>query len=295
MKTQKNHRYKRISLIGMLLIGLSSGSWAAEFHLTNGDKVSGEPVAYDGQTYRVKSEYGVLSIPAERVLTILFNPKGGTVLITETAKPGQDSITGKIEYLQDGKWKIVTAYGYMIVENFTQIKQINTAQAAAKTRQLRSEPGTFSADDIKRMVQEKGFRSAQWNPDGNFPNEYEAQTLHGNKVVIDHASGLMWQQSVSFVIMLREDAQGYIDQLNRDRYAGFSDWRLPTIEELASLLEPVQKDNLYIDPVFEVKQIYSCWSSDKEIASARWAVNFSNGIIYAYADSNYVRGVRSNQ
>jgi hypothetical protein len=209
MKKHKKHLYKRIILIGILVIGLSTSIEAAEFQLTNGDKVSGEPVAYDGQTYRVKSEYGVLSIAAERVLTILFNPKGGTVMITETAKPGQDTITGKIEYLQDGKWKIVTAYGYMIVENFTQIKQINTAQSAAKTRQLRSQPGKFSAEEIRKMLQEKGFRDATWNPDGDFPNEYEAQTLNGAKVVIDHASGLMWQQAGSSNYMVRSGASNY--------------------------------------------------------------------------------------
>ena len=32
-------------------------------------------------------------------------------------------------------------------------------------------------------------------------------------------------------------AAGYIDQLNRDRYLGFDDWRLPAREELLSLTE----------------------------------------------------------
>ena len=99
----------------------------------------------------------------------------------------------------------------------------------------------------------------------------------------------MWQQSGSSDAMPWKNAQNYVKQINRERYAGFSDWRLPTIEELASLLEPTKKnENFYIDPVFDTRQKW-CWSADKNASDASrlaWFVHFSSG----YVDSYYVDG-----
>ena len=69
---------------------------------------------------------------------------------------------------------------------------------------------------------------------------------------MDYASSLMWQQSGADKYMEYEKAKEYVDQLNRDQFAGYSDWRLPTLEETMSLMEPTKnKNGLYIDPLFD--------------------------------------------
>ncbi len=163
---------------------------------------------------------------------------------------------------------------------------------------IRSKPGTFSLNEIEEMVREKGFREYRWNPDGDFPNAFVRQTLNGDAVVIDRAAGLMWQQSGSSSRLSPKQAQQYIEELNQQKFAGYSDWRLPTIEELASLIEPKKQSNdLYLNPFFDKKQS-GCWSADRRSGSGSpsvaWSVHFPNGNVGGYrpADTLYVRAVR---
>jgi serine/threonine-protein kinase len=130
---------------------------------------------------------------------------------------------------------------------------------------------------------------------GNFQSEYEPKTLNDDKVVIDHTTALMWHQSGSSDAMIWNKAQEYINKLNRMRYAGFSDWRLPTIEELASLIEFTRKnDPLYIELIFDKTQKW-CWSADKRTSSTAWVANYYYGSVDfdKLDNSNHFRGVRS--
>ena len=127
------------------------------------------------------------------------------------------------------------------------------------------------------------------------PNEY---TDNGDGTVTDHATGLMWQQSGSKEYMTYDAAKKYIEALNKDRFAGYDDWRLPTMDELTSLLEPEKKDNGYfIDPIFDKNQGW-CWSADtvKGSSGRAWYVSFLCGDVYRnhdFLDPGYVRAVRA--
>jgi hypothetical protein len=77
-------------------------------------------------------------------------------------------------------------------------------------------------------------------------------------------------------------------------FAGYRDWRLPTLEEAMSLMEPERKE-LYINPVFDNRQRW-IWTADLYSASVAWFVSFYLGHcisldigIYDY----HVRAVRS--
>lgn len=92
-----------------------------------------------------------------------------------------------------------------------------------------------------------------------------------------------------------------IKKLNQNGFAGFSDWRLPTLEEAMSLMEPRKKNDLYINPIFDSKQ-RRIWTTDHIPGDARsvWVILFNWGYCHGYAfDRNElyisVRAVRSEQ
>jgi len=63
-------------------------------------------------------------------------------------------------------------------------------------------------------------------------DRYEILTIKGGEVVIDHKTGLMWQQD-NVEIINWSQANKYAKNL---KLGGFSDWRLPTIDELKTLI-----------------------------------------------------------
>ncbi|MDM8556059.1 TIR domain-containing protein [Desulfococcaceae bacterium HSG7] len=160
---------------------------------------------------------------------------------------------------------------------------------------LRSSAATLSSDDVKAMLKKHNFFDRNLNKSRDFKNDFQD---NNNGTVTDRKTGLMWQQSGSDNEMKYEATDDYIRKLNRQGLAGHKDWRLPTLEELASLLERQEINSLYIDPVFDKKQWW-CWSADKYKGSSgsAWRVGFSlGGILSSYFGSvSYVRLVRAGQ
>ncbi len=154
----------------------------------------------------------------------------------------------------------------------------------------------LSVDDVKRMLIENTFFDTRWNMDGTgIKHQYEPKTFNGNKVIIDHATGLTWEQAGSTDWTNYSEAEAYIRKLRSKQFAGFSNWRLPTLKEAMSLMEPKinEASPLYVDPVFDKTQRL-IWTSDKYSASRTWFVNFSLGNCddFDVANIYHVRAVR---
>ncbi len=166
--------------------------------------------------------------------------------------------------------------------------------------QFRVKPTDLSSDDVNSMLKKYNFFDSSKNKNSSgFKNQYDVQDINGDQVVIDSASRLMWQQGGSSDSMEFKDAEKWIADLNKKSYAGFSDWRLPTLEEAMSLMEPEKKnEDLYIDPVFDKKQS-RIWTADRvKGESWAWVVDFDLGYCYDYNlgyNGLYVRAVRPGQ
>ena len=128
-------------------------------------------------------------------------------------------------------------------------------------------------------------------------HDYNFKTNGGDNVVVDSATGLMWHQSGSDELCTGNKQREWVEDLNSEEgYAGYQDWRLPTVDEAVSLLESSKKNGyLYIDPVFSKKQ-YWIWTGDKfDGSEVAWYVLFYDGSVYwnYIRYGSYVRPVRS--
>lgn len=132
---------------------------------------------------------------------------------------------------------------------------------------------------------------------GTIDHDYEAKTVNNGMVVVDCATGLMWHQYGSDRYITWTRAVKWLKDLNRSWYAGYNDWRLPTLEEAALLLEPDKNEGLYINPVFDRRQKWLWTGDDKKGTNGRWRVNFIAGhVSWCWARQSFrsfVRPVRT--
>lgn len=166
---------------------------------------------------------------------------------------------------------------------------------------LRPEPIlSLQPADVKTMLRERDFYcrrdtlSKQWsNPGGQGLEHLYVCNERQKQVVLDLRTGLTWQQSGSREGMTFKEAQAYIEELNGKVFAGYADWRLPTLEEAMSLMQPKENEyGLFIDPVFDKSQRW-IWTADKYSASASWYVGFNDGDCNVDVYNHYyVRAVR---
>jgi len=172
-------------------------------------------------------------------------------------------------------------------------RAIPSAEENSHKITLRSSYRNLSVSDVQSMSDIYIRKFDEWGFYGHSTiiHNYEKKSIKGGNVVIDHATGLMWLQSGSKEYMQWIAANGWVKKLNTLKYAGYNDWRLPTIEEAASLLEPGKTNALHIDPIFDKEQ-WGIWSGDRRGGSV-WSVYFSLGNVRWRYKNRYVRPVRS--
>ncbi len=87
--------------------------------------------------------------------------------------------------------------------------------------------------------------------------------------VTDRKTGLMWLKSYEIKENIREVRQS-VDALNKNKFAGYGDWRIPTIDEVASLVEKKPGAKLHsgreshLDAIFDARPYcWYLWSADR--------------------------------
>lgn len=160
----------------------------------------------------------------------------------------------------------------------------------------------LSHSEVQNIVKKYGFYAAGFSTTNGRPSDDNQGfanrfTIERNgQVVVDYASGLIWQKSNSLDVLTFNEAQDYIKSLRSSGFAGYSDWRLPTSEEALSLLEQnsATRTGAHVDTVFNVDTI-CIWTSDKSDETHAWIIQFAGGECFPIETDTlgcWVRAVR---
>ena len=94
--------------------------------------------------------------------------------------------------------------------------------------------------------------------------------------VSDKVTGLMWQRG-GLDIMSHRSMLRAVKHLNEEKFAGYSDWRLPSVAEALSLLEQEKLANdQYLHPCFSGEQPFVFVDATRK-PGGQWFVDFKQG------------------
>ncbi len=161
------------------------------------------------------------------------------------------------------------------------------SRSAADPPRLRSQPVKVGLKHARNLF----AADALWRP--KHPMSHTLQD-NGDGTVLDETTQLLWDKEGSSYPGTWKDAQDYVNTLNKKTFAGYSDWRLPTINELMSLFvanaSPFQ---FCLEPVFDpAKKRF--WSADRKSFVAAWYVDAELGFVWwqDFTCFFYARAVR---
>lgn len=139
---------------------------------------------------------------------------------------------------------------------------------------LPSEPEIINDEEVGDMIGEGGFFEAEHNPDGSFENSFVSTA--NKDVVVDQRTSLMWQSDGIDIGSIRH-IQRSIEKLNNEKFAGYDDWRLPTMAEAMSLMES-EKNNkdVYLHPCFSKEQPFIFVAAQRK-PGGYWFVDYKQG------------------
>ena len=219
---------------------------------------------------------------AEKIKADTIDPAGGTAYLDRLRRSLVQLLSGKLPFEERAE------AGRNLAKMGTE--QELDALKIHPVFSLRKAATEITEEQAKAMLKKYDFADTSYNKEGNgCVHVYQLQK--DGKVVMDYATGLMWQQSGSRQSGNYQQAQTYIRQLNYTKFAGYNDWRLPTLEEAMSLMEQetmkgtyyvgypfyeIAIVSIYIDPVFDAKLRW-IWTADRYSAMIAGHVTFVNG------------------
>jgi len=155
-------------------------------------------------------------------------------------------------------------YGDQDVERIIDAQYATTTLYVSTT--MNGEETMFGVNFADGRIKGYGIEPKPTQPDGKLfyvtyvrgNSEYGINDFqdNGDSTITDNATGLMWMQYDNVEGILWEDALSYAESFD---FAGYSDWRLPDIKELQSIVDytrsPETTSSPAIDPLFNCTQI----------------------------------------
>ncbi len=134
---------------------------------------------------------------------------------------------------------------------------------------------TIITDDaIGPLIKKHNFFDAEFNPDGQFDNELVDND--DGLTVSDLKTGLMWQRGGLDINSIRS-MQRTVGSFAEEGWAGFNNWRLPTLEEALSLMErEMNAKGVHLNNCFSKEQPF-IFVAAKRKPGGYWFVDYKQG------------------
>ncbi len=151
---------------------------------------------------------------------------------------------------------------------------LSEANFTGKKVSLSSEHCFINDDEISDFIKRWNFYDGDYNPDGSFEN-FLVDPGDG-RVVVDLRTGLMWQRAGLDITAVRS-MKLKIEQLNKDGFAGFHDWRMPGMEEAMSLMDrEMNSKGIHLNPCFSKEQPFIFVNAQRK-PGGYWYVDYKHG------------------
>ncbi|MFZ7110167.1 MAG: DUF1566 domain-containing protein [Desulfatiglandales bacterium] len=206
------------------------------------------------------------------------------LLLSAAKHLGSPEATAEFEKIRELNIKLPTEYYYYYGKHLYETLNLKEAdENIRKYLEKTGREGLYYRDSLQLItdIEEEAKRLARFID-------------HANGTITDTKTGLMWAAQDNGYPIKWRDALLYCQ---RFRGGGFSDWRLPTQEELASLYDPKDK-NRYGYHITRLIDLTDCCPWASEIRGSEAAVvAFSSGNRYwgyqSFSSRSRVLPVRS--
>ena len=244
------------------------------------DQVVGEEFFFTlPKTQRVvsKSSYSFKTQKAKRyALTINTTPEDAKVQILNISSKYYDGIR-----LKKGSYTIkVSKSGYLSKQGSVELEDdLNIDVSLEKIKSTYTHKTTYNKNKNKDGWDKSIFRGKR---------SYSKNTTH---TVKDNLTGLIWQKGHSASEKTWSEAKNYCKNLSLD---GYSDWRLPSYNELYYLADRSKVDPAMDTRYFDESKGWYWTNTKRRLTSRIWIVNFYFGYsgYHPLSKRHYVRCVR---
>ncbi|MEL7640109.1 MAG: protein kinase [Solidesulfovibrio sp.] len=117
---------------------------------------------------------------------------------------------------------------------------------------------------------------ALWRPAAYWPGKLEAA---GAGILRDADSGLCWASRAAPYAVTWGEAGTYVAGLNAVAFGGHTDWRLPTVPELVTLLRPEPTGAGYCQSPALTQPVRRIWSADRANYASAYAADVELGYV----------------
>lgn len=142
---------------------------------------------------------------------------------------------------------------------------------------LPHEPEEMSEEEVAALIARYDFSEQERNPQGRFR---PVLVDNGDGLTVtDKVTGLMWQRA-GIDIMSSRGMHREVERINGLGFAGHTDWRLPSMAEALSLLEPEKSvTGQYVHPCFSAEQPFVFVEATRK-PGGYWFVDYKQGRVF---------------